>query len=319
MEGLIFCIAVSIPTNRNRLLKIWKEFVEHKRQFCEQTTIDQVYGGITVRLQLLPYSIESSQDVLDWLRETKAERKSDSQSDKPRWSYDTQRRTLEKLKAATAWAKQSGKIRRDPFENVANYPERSQNADSYRAFTPAERTAILNASKLHLKPYQSRWVHVLFCTGCRPSELRALKREHWSGNGKQLRIVSAFPHGAIAPKDTKNRKTTPDYPVNAQLRALLTKSLEGTQGNIWIFREPNDTPFNYARFQARTWKPFLQQLTEMGRIAFPLSQYHARHTWITEALKTMSIADVAYLARTSPAVIHKHYGDRSRDLSIPEI
>ena len=61
-----------------------------------------------------------------------------------------------------------------------------------------------------------------------------------------------------------------------------------------------------------------RRLADAGAIAFPLSQYHARHTWITEMLKSHAIADVAYLARTSPEIIMQHYAGRSRSYTIPE-
>ena len=55
-----------------------------------------------------------------------------------------------------------------------------------------------------------------------------------------------------------------------------------------------------------------------GQVAFYLSQYHCRHTWITEALNHLSVADVSYLARVSPNVLYRHYAGRSRRILIPE-
>jgi integrase len=75
------------------------------------------------------------------------------------------------------------------------------------------------------------------------------------------------------------------------------------------------------RASDKAWAAFTVQ--ERDRIihefdAFYLSQYHCRHTWITEALNHLSVQDVSYLARVSPHVLYKHYAGRSRRILIPE-
>ncbi|NEQ31821.1 MAG: hypothetical protein F6K04_12585 [Leptolyngbya sp. SIO4C5] len=75
---------------------------------------------------------------------------------------------------------------------------------------------------------------------------------------------------------------------------------------------------HYQNFQRRHWRPLVLELAEQGRIAFYLSQYHCRHTWITGALASgMSVQDVSYLARVSTAVIYQHYAGRSRQIIVP--
>lgn len=58
--------------------------------------------------------------------------------------------------------------------------------------------------------------------------------------------------------------------------------------------------FDYHNFQTRQWQPLVTELVEAGQISFYLSQYHCRHTWITEALNHLTVQGVSYLARASP-------------------
>ena len=76
---------------------------------------------------------------------------------------------------------------------------------------------------------------------------------------------------------------------------------------------------NYSNFQRRHWRPIVLDLADQGTIAFYLSEYHCRHTWITGAPEAgVSVQDVSYLARVSTAVIYKHYAARARRPIIPE-
>lgn len=76
---------------------------------------------------------------------------------------------------------------------------------------------------------------------------------------------------------------------------------------------------HYTNFQRRHWRPLVLALAEAGKIAFYLSQYHARHTWITGALANgVPIQDVSYLARVSTAVLYQHYAGRARRPIVPE-
>ncbi|MBE9156329.1 hypothetical protein IQ265_05720 [Nodosilinea sp. LEGE 06152] len=76
---------------------------------------------------------------------------------------------------------------------------------------------------------------------------------------------------------------------------------------------------NYTNFQTRFWRPIVKELAEQGHVAFYLTQYHTRHTWITGALEAgVSVQDVSYLVRVSTAIIYKHYAARARRPIIPE-
>ncbi|MEM8807626.1 MAG: hypothetical protein AAGF01_16530 [Cyanobacteria bacterium P01_G01_bin.38] len=117
---------------------------------------------------------------------------------------------------------------------------------------------------------------------------------------------------------TKNYRST-DFPCGPRLQLLL-KSLipKAMEPELRVFHGKRKPYFNYNYFQSVHWRPVVLKMAEQGAIAFYGTQYHARHTWITMALKHMSIKDVSYYARVSPEVILKHYADRDRYAEIPE-
>lgn len=291
--------------SRESLITIWSAYAESRRPRIAPTTYRRDYAAISRRLQGCPYWVQSGADVVTWLLQV--------------YGHETARRTLMQIKAATKWAVKSGVKRHDPLGAIANLPQQSKAVKNWQAFTPVERSAILAAAD-SLRPRDRRWIHALFYTGARPEELRALQRRHWAKDGSILQIVSAYPIDAEAPQRTKNGKTTPDFPCNKQLRGLLTDATKGVeQESMWIFRGADGGAFNYHNFQSREWRPLVEKLAEDGAIAFPLSQYHARHTWITEALKVMALKDVEYLARVDSATLLRFYAQRNRALEIPEI
>jgi integrase len=304
------------PCNREALLKIWDAYKLHRKPSVAPTTFKNWYGKFTLRLKKMPRHIETTQDVIAWLAAPQP-----SNNNQP-WSNDTQRRTLQQLKAATAWAKKTKLTARDPFEQIDNYTK-PRRKEPPKAYTAAERQIIMACAETMPDP-QRRWVHGLFLTGARPSELRALKRHHWAGDGSLLQFISAYPIDADEPQTTKNGMYTPDYPCNSSLQRLLAEATVHSGPNDWIFKGPNGGPFDYRNFQADWFGPLVIKLASQGKIAFPLSQYHARHTWITEALyhadpgKRLSIPDVSYLVRTSREEIMNSYTRSSRSLLVPE-
>ncbi|NJR62934.1 MAG: hypothetical protein HC769_31605 [Cyanobacteria bacterium CRU_2_1] len=131
-------------------------------------------------------------------------------------------------------------------------------------------------------------------------------------------IQEAFPVDIKEPQATKNYQST-RFPCNARLQKLLRSTRpECWSRNDFVFRGVKGGRFDYHNFQTRHWKPLIEQLVINGKIAFYLSQYHCRHTWITEALNHLSPQDVSYLARVSINVLYKHYAGRSRRILIPE-
>ena len=124
---------------------------------------------------------------------------------------------------------------------------------------------------------------------------------------------------APAPHATKTGATTPDFPVNQQLGKLLRECV-GDRQHGPLFTGAKGGPFHYGNFQRKLWFPLVNDLADNGAIAWYLPQKHARHTWITGMIAAgMDISTIAYLARNSPAVILRHYAQRQKSPTIPEI
>ena len=147
-----------------------------------------------------------------------------------------------------------------------------------------------------------------------------MKWEHVASDCTEVLILEAAPVDVPGVQATKNYKST-RFPCNARLQRFF-RELEEQDGRNRVapsYKGPKGGNFDYHNFQTRAWKPLVSELVSKGKVAFYLSQYHARYTWITLALENgLSVQDVSYLARVSPKVIYDHYAGRSRRILIPE-
>jgi len=250
-----------------------------------------------------PY-LETSVEIRDWLLKN--------------YSAEVARRTLMQLNACGRWAMESELSTRNPFEGLQKHIRPRRPSDkAWAAFSLQERDRIIQEFELS-HPFYAPWVKMLFWTGARPEELAALRWEHISLDCTELLFCEAFPVDVAQVQSTKNGRST-RFPCNTRLQRLLRKKRpEFYHRDDLVFQARTGGRFNYQNFQTRYWKPLLRELVESGHVAFYLSQYHARHTWITAALEHLSVADVSYLARVSPSVIYKHYAGRTRRIVIPE-
>ncbi|MEM6353453.1 MAG: tyrosine-type recombinase/integrase [Cyanobacteria bacterium P01_D01_bin.14] len=234
------------------------------------------------------------------------------------YSTETARRTLVQMQAAYRWAQFEGRATWNPFEGLTRYlTVRRQTEDSYAAFTLSERDAIIQAFDRHRVVY-APWVRFLFLTGCRPEEAAALRWEHISGDCAELMIKEAAPNDTGFIQPTKTYQAT-RFPCNRKLQALLRSQrpwpLEPKQR---VFTSVTGKRFDYTNFQRRQWRPMVEALVAEGEVAFYLSQYHARHTFITEMVKRSDLKDVSYLCRVSVQTLTKHYLSRAREIEVPE-
>lgn len=265
------------------------------------------YHKITRRLERMvkdaPY-LESSIEIRDWLLQ--------------HYAADTARRTLVQLQACGRWAMESDLITLNAFEGIPRHIRIQKTSDkAWAAFSIEERDRII-AEFDRTNPFYSPWVKFLFWTGCRPEEAAALKWEHIAADCSEILFQDAVPIDTKIRQPTKSGKST-RFPCNPRLRRLL-ESLQPCplDRQQLVFRGVEGGMFDYKNFQTRQWKPTILRLVEVGKVAFYLSQYHCRHTWITEALNHLQVADVSYLARVSTKVLYEHYAGRSRHLTIPE-
>lgn len=289
------------------LVKLWGEYAEFRKPQIAPSTHQRDYQKVTRRLEKMrseaPY-LETAIEIRDWLL--------------AHYSAETARRTIQQINACGRWAMESDLITRNPFEGLQRHIRTKKPSDkAWAAFTTQERDRIIQEFEIS-NPYYASWVCFLFWTGCRPEEAAALKWEHIAGDCSEILIAEALPVEMKESQATKNYQST-RFPCNARLQRLL-RSIRPTPWTRqqFVFSGREGGRMNYHNFQTRHWRPLVKGLVESGTIAFYLSQYHCRHTWITEALNHLTVQDVSYLARVSPHVLYRHYAGRSRRILIPE-
>lgn len=289
------------------LSRIWGEYAQFKKGQIAESTYQQDYKRIAKRLielrKVLP-PLQTAISVRDWLLEN--------------YSAETTRRTIVQLNACCEWAVESEILINNPFKGMQTQIKPIVNvAGQYAAFTTQERDRIIQAFERD-RPYYAPWVKFLFWTGCRPEEAAALKWEHVSSDLTEIMFMVSHRSDMADPQPTKNGKVT-RFPCNERLSRLIAEMQSpSVDRQSLIFQARTGHRFNYSNFQTRHWKPIVLDLVSSGVVAMYLSQYHARHTWITEALKHLPVADVSYLSRVSVKVLYEHYAGRSRQITIPE-
>ena len=290
------------------LLELWAKYTAFRAGQLAPSTIKRDYRAIERRLIKLSTEAPDLGDAIairDWLLAN--------------YSHEVTRRTLVQFNAATKWAMNSDIIERNPFEGVSSQIRKPRQSDkAWVAFTIPERDIIIQEFARTYLPGLA-WVKFLFFTGCRPEEAAALRGEHVASDYRQILIAEAFPVDMQEPQGTKNGKIT-RFPCNLRLQEfLLMQHPRGCDRNEFVFPGPMGGRFDYHNFQTKHWKPTVKSLRDRGYVAFYLPQYHARHTFITEALRAgMNVAEVAYLCRVSIAEIPRHYLGRTRTITIPE-
>jgi integrase len=288
------------------LADIWQAYVLFRRGHVAPSTFKRDYGRVTRRLERLRAEapkLNGTIAIRDWLLE--------------QYSPEIARRTLQQFNAAYKWACDSDMIVTNPWEGLTRHLKPKAPSDkSWAAFTLAERDHVIAAID-DQAPFYGSWVRFLFWTGCRPEEARALTWEDVSRDYREILFCKAWPIEVDAPQPTKNYSST-RFPCGDRLYRFL-RSLPKGEPTAPVLTGEKGGLFHYQNFQRRYWHPIVGQLAREGAIAFYLSQYHARHTWITEALAAgMSPQDVSYLARVSIEVLYRHYVGRSRRIIVPE-
>ena len=292
----------------DNLLKTWDAYVDFKRDRVSPSTVVRDYSKIRKRILLMQTkapSLDSGRAVRRWLLNE--------------YSTDVTRRTLMQLGAAYRWANFEGLTTHNPFEGLTLYlTERRQKEEGYAAFTLAERDAIINAFDQD-RVFYAPWVKFLFFTGCRPEEAAALRWKHINADCSELLIKEAAPNDTGLTHSTKNYATT-RFPCNAKLQSLLSGLRPDSLTNLnqRVFQSVKQLRFDYTNFQRRHWRPMVEDLVKQGKVSFYLSQYHCRHTFITEMCKRVEVKDVSYLCRVSVNTLQKHYLSRGRDINVPD-
>ena len=291
----------------DKLSAIWSLYLDFRRGQVQPSTFQRDYRKFSRRIARLRAEggdLATSLEIRDWLM--------------GQYAPETVRRTIQQFNACCRWAMESELIAANPFEGLQKQIKVKRPSEkAWASFTAQERDRIIQSFDLD-KPFYSPWVKFLFWTGTRPEESAALTWGNVSPDCTEILIHEAFPVDMHERQGTKNGKTT-RFPCNTRLQRLLREQRPGDWSREqFVFPGREGSRFDYHNFQTRHWRPLVLDLVESGHVAFYLSQYHCRHTWITLALEHLPVADVSYLARVSTGVLYAHYAGRSRNITIPE-
>lgn len=297
----------SIPLSQ--LARIWTAYCDFRRGQVAVSTYKRDYQKFTKRIERMQREAPGLRNAIairDWLVE--------------HYSSETARRTIQQFNAACQWAEESDMVQTNPFAGVGKHLKPTRPKESnWIGFTSEERDRIIAAIDAKAN-YYGPWVRCLFWVGTRPEEAAALRWKHVAPDNREILITEAYPIGMEQAQSTKNYRST-RFPCNDRLQRLLREQrIRSDIGReSFCFPGIEGGRMHYTNFQRRYWRPIVSELVELGQVAFYLSQYHARHTWITGALDAgMSVQDVSYLARVSTVIIYKHYASRTRKPTIPE-
>jgi integrase len=304
------------PIAAPKLKEIWAQYQKFQTNQVSASTLLRDYERkMALPLKDCPYTVTDAVDVRDWLLK--------------RYSSEVVRRMINKLSACCKWAKASGLIEENSFEAIKGQIKKVKGEGDRTPFTVEERETIFTAleSNTYSSPFSPTphsfylsYVKFLFLTGCRPEEAAALRWKHIQGDCERIRFEVAIPSDTRIEGETKTHKVR-TFPCNGRLQEFL-RSLksEKTGRDERVFPAARGGVLDTHNFSNRVWKPVVEALVELGIVEQYLSQYHARHTFITLMLEAgVDAKDVAKWVGNSPEVIYRHYAGSKRNLEVPEV
>jgi integrase len=292
----------------DEMLQLWLKYTEFQAKQLAASTIQRDYGKIAKRLCLMP-DLPNAVAVRDWLTQ--------------RYATEVVRRTLQQFSACCAWSVRSGYIKADPYALLVRDFRKKAKGDR-RAFTAPERDAIIQAFERDTfspacasvkHSHYTGFVKLLFYTGCRLEEARALQWKHIAHNCTSIRFEAATPSDTNIEGETKTHSVR-EFPCNQRLSNLL---LSTPHSDGLVFPSPAGKAINTSNLNKRNWSDVVVALVDRHDVREFLPIKNTRHTFITLALEAgLDPKDVAYLVGNSAEVIYKHYAAVKRNLVVPD-
>lgn len=301
-----------------KLSALWGDFMEFKRSQCSQNTMDTMYGQYTRYVERLPVDdLVQAAEIRDYVLQV--------------LPLNSAKRFLIRLNACCKWSLRSGRIKTNPFENMAQeikLPKaQGKGEDDINPFTAAERDAIIEAleSDRFVSPhsgfkhsYYAPFVRFSFLTGCRPSEAVALT---WGKISKNFGVIT-FDQAMI---DTSKGRKVRDglktqerrkFPCNSTMKVFLAtlKPITAKASDL-VFPGVRGGYLDPDAFRKYVWTKVLNGLGLEYR-----KPYQSRHTFINLMLENgLDAKDVARLVGNSAEVVYRHYAGNKRELFVPEV
>jgi len=300
------------------LVHLWERFTTHRKSQIAQTTLITKYGAIKRHIERLPKKkLTDASAIRDYLLRTLSPRQC--------------KHVLVMLNACCTWAVRAKLISSNPFVGLASeirIPKDSRG--QIDPFSAQERDVILHAFDTHKwHAHYGSFVRFLFFTGCRTSEAVGLRWKHIDTRRIVFRDVLTIAGGKHIAKGTKTGRTR-EFPINEQLRALLTDiKAKNAKPDDLIFTTKMGRPINAVNFFSHVWTGrerdgkfipgIVTKLAEEGKISRYRSPYNTRHTFITLMLEAgFTPQEVARLVGNSPEILMQHYAGCTRKITVPE-
>lgn len=317
IEALRGIIAqAEIPADLISVQELWAKYAAFKKSQISHSTWDKGFLRTFAHVNRCPHSaLSDARAIADWLIEN--------------CTPDAARRQLVQLSAACKWGIKRQLIAHNPFDGMA----REVRAKAYKLdcqpFTEQERRQIISAYEQHPQWFKyAPLIKFFFLTGCRTSEALGLRWKNVASDFSSIKFCEACVLGKwkLGTKTESSRL----FPCSAALSSLLA-SLKPVSCNpeMPVFSDVGQ-PISFTclanswRGKRRPGRPdsigVVEQLAKEGAIACYRSQYHTRHTFITECLAAgIPVKVVAVWVGNSPEIIYKHYAGGGGNHRPPEL
>lgn len=307
--------------NAPTLAELWQGYTEHQKPHVAASTMELTYKNVANHhLRKIPFEeVEDAVEIFQYLLEHNSEYRA--------------KRIITQLNACCKWACELSLIADNPFSGMAEKIKIEEEERDIDPFTCAERDAIIQGFKEHeTYCHYTEFVKFLFATGCRTSEAVGLLWKHISEDCSQINFSEALVWASSKKirKDTKTHKPR-IFPCNASLQRLLQsiKPCNRPNEEALVFTSLTGREINTHTFNALCWKGttvhgdyiegIVSRLVREGKVDHYRSQYHTRHTFITECIKAgVSVVEVGEWVGSSAEVIIKHYAEIMRRHEVPE-
>lgn len=293
---------------------LWEKYAAFKKPQIAHSTWRNGYLTTTAHINRCPYSsLSEARAIADWLIEN--------------CTPDTARRQLVQLAAAGDWASKRQLIPHNPFLGMAQELRAKGYKLDCQPFTAQERQQIIKAYESHLKWNRyAALVKFLFLTGCRTSEALGLRWKNVAADFSSVRFCEAYVLGQWKGETKTGTRLFPCSLALANLLRSLKKEFCNPESPVF---SEKGRPVSIVGFQ-NSWSGrvrgsrrsigVVEALARDGAIACLRSQYHTRHTFISECLEQgIPVTTIAAWVGNSPEIIWKHYAASTGSYSPPEL
>jgi len=196
------------------------------------------------------------------------------------------------LRAAVRW----GYMKVNPATQAG--PRRQPSPRPIRVYDRAE----LDAIAAHLPPMYMQVPTFAAATGLRPQEWQALERRNVDRRGRTLDVLRTVNDGGVV-ELAKNKKSRRQVPLSRRALDALDQ-IPPRLDTPLLFTAPEGGLLNLDNWRRRVWTPAIKA----AGITPPARIYDLRSTFASNALRGVSVFELARIMGTSVRMIELHYG-----------